>query len=390
MDSELPELLAAEQERSDALQTRLKENITAQSFLPFSDVMQSLLYEPELGYYVAGAEKFGAQGDFVTAPELSPLFARALARQCQPVLQELGAAEILELGAGSGKMAADLLLELERLDCLPLRYAILELSAELQQRQRETLLQKAPHLLDRVVWLQRWSNGFVGLVLANEVLDAMPVERFKIVDAEIKQLGLVLEAGALKEAYRPAPIGLKEAVEGLQQELEAPLAEGFCSEVNLQLEGWFAALSESLQKGALLLIDYGYARREFYQPERSAGTLSCFYRHRVHDDPYQRFGVQDVTASVEFTAVVEAASKAGFELEGYVTQANFLFNNDLDQLVATAAEGLDKVALLKLSQAVKTLTLPSEMGERFKVMGLSKGLTQHLQGFSHNDISRRL
>jgi len=387
---DLPELSAAEQQRSDELEERLKQRLAEQSFLPFSAVMQSLLYEPQLGYYVAGAEKFGEQGDFVTAPEVSPLFARCLARQCLPVLQELGEADLLELGAGSGKMAADLLLELEHLDCLPSRYAILELSAELQQRQRETLQQQAPHLLERVVWLQEWPEKFVGVVLANEVLDAMPVERFKLVASEIEQLGLLLHESELHEATGSAPAELQQAVERIQQDLGATLPEGFCSEVNLNLAGWFVALSESLSRGAVLLIDYGYARREFYQPERATGTLSCFYRHCLHHDPYQRFGVQDVTASVDFTAVIEAADQAGFELEGYVTQANFLFNNQLDRLVEQAAEGLESLPLLKLSQEVKKLTLPAEMGERFKVMGLSKGLQQHLQGFSHNDISRRL
>jgi len=387
---DLPELSAAEQQRSEQLESVLKERVRRQSFLPFSAVMQSLLYEPQLGYYVAGAEKFGEQGDFVTAPEVSPLFARCLAQQCLPVLQELGEADLLELGAGSGKMAADLLLELEVLSCLPRRYAILELSAELQQRQRETLEQKAPHLLERVVWLQQWPQEFVGVLLANEVLDAMPVERFKVVAGEIEQLGLVLHEGQLHEASRPAPIDLQQAVRQIQHGFGLAKEEGFCSEVNLNLLGWFAALSESLSRGAVLLIDYGYARREFYQPERDTGTLSCFYRHCLHHDPYQRFGVQDVTASVDFTAVIEAADKAGFELEGYVTQANFLFNNHLDRLVERAVEGLESVPLLKLSQEVKKLTLPAEMGERFKVMGLSKGLKQHLQGFSHNDISRRL
>jgi len=387
---DLPELSAAEQQRSDELERLLKQRLADQSFLSFSAVMQSLLYEPHLGYYVAGAEKFGEQGDFVTAPEVSPLFARCLAQQCLPVLQELGEADLLELGAGSGQMAADLLLELERLDALPRSYAILELSAELQQRQRETLQQQAPHLLERVVWLQAWPEKFVGVVLANEVLDAMPVERFKLVASEIEQLGLVLHEGKLHEATGSAPAELQQAVERIQQDLGATLPEGFCSEVNLNLAGWFAALSELLSRGAVLLIDYGYARREFYQPERARGTLSCFYRHCLHHDPYQRFGVQDVTASVDFTAVIEAADQAGFELEGYVTQANFLFNNRLDRLVEQAAEGLESVPLLKLSQEVKKLTLPAEMGERFKVMGLSKGLQQHLQGFSHNDISRRL
>jgi len=387
---DLPELSAAEQQRSDELERLLKQRLAESSFLPFSAVMQSLLYEPQLGYYVAGAEKFGEQGDFVTAPEVSPLFGRCLARQCLPVLRELGEADLLELGAGSGQMAADLLLELEHLDALPRSYAILELSAELQQRQRETLQQQAAHLLERVVWLQAWPEKFVGVVLANEVLDAMPVERFKLVAGAIEQLGLVLHEGKLHEATGSAPAELQQAVERIQQDLRATLPEGFCSEVNLNLAGWFAALSESLSRGAVLLIDYGYARREFYQPERSTGTLSCFYRHCLHHDPYQRFGVQDVTASVDFTAVIEAADQAGFELEGYVTQANFLFNNQLDRLVEQAAEGLESVPLLKLSQEVKKLTLPAEMGERFKVMGLSKGLQQHLQGFSHNDISRRL
>lgn len=354
--------------------------------IPFDAFMQLALYAPGAGYYVNGTHKFGAAGDFVTAPELSPLFSRCLANQCAQVLRQLGGAEVLEFGAGSGVMAADMLLQLQALDCLPERYLILELSPGLQARQRETLQARAPGLLSRVHWIERLPQpGWRGLVLANEVLDAMPVQRFRRSGpawqewfVEKADTGF---AGVWGEAVSP---GLVAALETLQQRVGG-FADGYASEINLRLPGWLQALGECVQQGALLLVDYGYSQREYYHPERSAGTLICHFRHRAHDDPLQLAGLQDITANVDFSAVAHAALDAGLQLAGYTSQAHFLIDNGLQQLLAEIDPAQVDLHLQALQQ-VKQLTLPSEMGERFKVIGLLQNMDLALDGFTSRDM----
>ncbi len=359
-------------------------------YLPFDRFMELALYAPGLGYYVAGARKLGAGGDFVTAPELSPLFSRCLAAQCAQILDLLGGGDVLEFGAGSGVMAADLLLELERLGRLPSAYRILELSPELRARQEATLEARVPHLLPRLGWLSALSRGFQGVVLANEVLDAMPVHRFRTGAAgTIEECCVSWEEGGWREGFRsPVSPGLTHALRGIQERGLA-LEEGYQSEINLRLAPWVAALGASLGRGVALLIDYGYPQAEYYRPERTHGTLLCHYRHLAHGDPYWWVGLQDITAHVDFTALAEAGLAAGFTLAGYSTQAHFLLGCGLDGLLG-AIDPADTETHLRAVQAVKRLILPQHMGERFQVLGLQKGMEATLRGFDLRDLRERL
>ncbi len=387
----MPEPDADAQQHSLHLVGQIRQAIEQQEGrLPFDQFMELSLYAPGLGYYAAGARKFGAQGDFITSPEVSPLFARCLARQCSEVLRSLPeAGDILEVGAGSGILAADLLLELQQLDCLPHRYLILDLSPDLRQRQRETLAQRAPELLSRVEWVDGFpSQGLQGVVIANELLDAMPVHRFRL------HQGTLLEQYVAWQDERfhlcwdtPRSDRLRSAVWSCFDQPEG--VADYESEINLRATPWLQALAGSLQQGLVLLIDYGHSRREYYHPTRNRGTLMCHYRHRAHPDPLVYPGLQDITAHVDFTSVAEAALAAGYQVVGYTTQAYFLMGCGLDQLVA-ASDPEDVAAHMALVQGVKRLTLPTEMGERFKVLGLSRGVAGPLCGFSMRDQRERL
>ncbi|TCO82230.1 SAM-dependent MidA family methyltransferase [Plasticicumulans lactativorans] len=359
--------------------------------IPFERYMALALYAPGLGYYSAGAQKFGAAGDFVTAPELSPLFSRCLARQCRELLDALGGGDILEVGAGSGVMAADILAELDAAGCLPGRYRVLEASAELRARQHATLAARVPHLLARVDWLERLPDGgFEGVVLGNEVLDAMPVRRFRVSAAGLHEVGVAVgEGGDLELVELPADATLAAAVAAIETALGRPLPPGYDSELNPYLDGWFRGLAAAVARGAVILLDYGYPRREYYHPERTRGTLICHYRHRAHEEVLLWPGLQDLTANVDFTAVADAGVGAGFALAGYTTQAYFLFGCGLEALVAET-DPADTVRYLALAQQVKRLTLPGEMGERFKAIGFLRGLALRPCGFALFDQGRRL
>ncbi|GBE10323.1 hypothetical protein BMS3Bbin12_00179 [bacterium BMS3Bbin12] len=377
--------------RSAALLARVSERIAARGGpIPFAEYMELVLYAPGLGYYAGGLRKFGAEGDFVTAPEIAPLFSRCLARQCAEVLAELGGGEILEFGAGSGAMAAGILGELRGLGCEPERYGILEVSGELRARQRETLAALVPGELGRVQWLDRLPESPLrGVVLANEVLDAMPVERFRIVPDGVHELQVDREGERLIWAEGPAGGRLAATVERLQQDLPEPLAPGYSSEVNPTFEPWLAGVADVLDAGAVLLIDYGYPRHEYYHPERATGTLMCHYRHHAHSDPLILPGLQDITAYVDFTAVAQAGVDAGLRLAGYTTQAHFLLGAGLTELLADS-DPTDVRRHLALTQQVKTLTLPGEMGERFKALAFTRGFDAPLAGFALRDLRDRL
>jgi SAM-dependent MidA family methyltransferase len=349
--------------------------------IPFARYMQLALYAPGLGYYSAGARKFGAAGDFITAPELSPLFSRCLARQCAEVLEEIGGGSLLELGAGSGVMAADILLELQALDRLPEEYLILEVSAELRERQRQTLAAKATALASRVRWLDALPERFTGVILGNEVLDALPVERFRKRDGGFDEYCVRVDGEAFVWGTRPAGEQLAATLAAFETTLPHPLGDGYVSEICLGLMPLISSLADSLQRGALLLLDYGYPRNAYYHPERAMGTLMCHYRQRAHDDPFLYPGLQDITAHVDFTAVAEAGTSSGLELAGYTTQAHLLM-----ALGVAGLAGTD----IRATQQVKLLTLPEEMGERFKAIGFSRGLAQELRGFLLRDLSRQL
>ncbi|MBD3669678.1 MAG: SAM-dependent methyltransferase [Gammaproteobacteria bacterium] len=372
------------QHHSEALIEVIRDAIdTAGGVIGFDRYMQLALYAPGLGYYSGGSRKFGAEGDFVTAPEISPLFSQCLARQCAQAMQAAKLDQLLEFGAGAGTMAADMLLQLESMQALPKTYLIIELSAELRQRQLETLTRKVPHLLERVQWIEHLPDSFSGVVVANEVVDAMPVRRLR------RQAGRWLEQGVCWDGRRFAWQEMGEAQSGLSEALEELDAnEGYRTEVCPLARDWIMELGDMLQKGLILLIDYGYSSREYYHPERRAGTLMCHYRHRAHDDPFVYPGLQDITAHVDFTALAEAALDAGLSVYGYTSQAMFLFGNGLESAMVDVDEPETQY---RLAQQVKHLTLPTEMGERFKVMALGTGLAEvELMGFALNDMRGKL
>jgi SAM-dependent MidA family methyltransferase len=359
--------------------------------IPFSRYMELALYAPGLGYYSAGATKFGAAGDFVTAPELGPLFAQCIAEAVSPVLRGLGAgSEFVELGGGSGAFAQDVLLALAARNALPAAYRILEPSADLRERQRERLQGALPPpVMARVHWIDRPADDeWRGVLFANEVLDALPTTRFTLLDGEVMEEHVVAGAeGAFDIRMRPADALVAGAVRHLERTLGEPFADGYRSEVLPQLPYWMQAVLGSLEAGLALFVDYGYPRGEFYLPERADGTLVCHYRHRAHADPFFLPGLQDLTAFVDFTAVAEAGQGAGFELAGFASQAAFLLNNGLqDRLEADAA---DEIERHRRTNEAKLLTLPGEMGERFKVMGLQRGVDATAQ-FEFGDQSHRL
>ena len=381
----LPAPSAEEQVHSAALTERIRREIDAHGGgVDFSRFMELALYAPGLGYYSAGRQKFGDAGDFVTAPELGPLFARCLARPCAQVLAGLGHADLLEAGAGSGALAADLLHELEALGSLPRNYFILELSAELRARQAQTLKLKAPHLFDRVHWLDTLpAKGFRGVVFGNELLDAMPVERFRVTVAGLQQLQVGWEEDKFIWRKRSADTALQRRIGALC------LPAHYTSEINFHAEAWVGSVADRLTEGMVLLVDYGFPRAEFYHPQRAGGTLMCHYRHRAHADPLIGVGLQDITAHVDFTAIAAAGCAAGLELLGYTSQAAFLLDCDLEKILS-ASDPDDVRTHLALTRQIKKLTLPQEMGELVKVMALGRGLDRPLAGFRQQDRRARL
>ena len=376
--------------------------------IPFRRFMDLALYAPGLGYYRAGARKFGPGGDFITAPELSPLFSRCLARQCREILDALGGGAILELGAGTGVMAVDLLLEMQDLGALPDYYAILELSGELRERQRQTLIERAPELVERVVWLETLPEaGLRGVILGNEVLDALPVERFRVTAQGPRRLAVTWTENGLDWIEGAADPAVAAAVARIEADLGRSLPEGYTSEYAPHLEEWLRAIAEPLAAGALLFLDYGYPRREYYHPQRVAGTLRCHYRHRAHDDPLRWPGLQDITASVDFTAVADAGLAAGLMVAGYARQNYFLFGCGLMDLLAAEipanasspqatdlaeedANPANSARYLEQVRQVKLLTLPGEMGDRFQALALARDLALPLRGFALRDERDRL
>lgn len=355
-------------------------------WIPFSRYMERVLYAPGLGYYSGGARKFGPGGDFITAPELTPLFGQALAAQIEQLMRA-SAPQVIEVGAGTGLLAADLLLELEARDCLPAHYGILELSGELRARQFDTLAQKAAHLAPRVHWLDELPQRFSGVVVANEVLDVMPVHLLASRADGLFERGVSLAPDGdgtrrLCWADVPATGAVRDAAQAL--DLPVPREGEYVTELNLAGAAWVSAWAERLETGALLLIDYGYPRAEYYLPSRSSGTLLCYYRHRAHGDPFLWPGLNDITAFVDFSAVAEAAFAAGFDVGGYTTQAQFLFNCGVLECLARRGPP-EKADYIRAARAVQRLTAPQEMGELFKVLALSRGIDQPLLGFMRGD-----
>ena len=384
----LPPLNAVEREHSERVTRHIRAFMEeGGGQIGFDAYMRLALYAPGLGYYSAGATKFGSHGDFVTAPEISSLFSRCLARQAADVLRVTGG-DVLEFGAGSGRMAADVLTELAALDILPEHYLILEVSADLAERQRARIAQLPPRLARCVRWLERWPEAPLhGVVLANEVLDAMPVERFVLRGPpgaqQVRELSVGFAAGGFEWRETAPTPELERAVRDILAGLPLPLPDGYVSELCLAFAPWMASLATHLERGVALLVDYGLPRAHLYHPERAAGTLRCHFRHRAHDDPFRNVGLQDITAWVDFTRVAEAADSAGLEVLGFATQAAFLIGVGIDSVLTTdmlLTDG-DGRRQAQLAGEARRLMLPGEMGEIFKVIALGRGYELPLAGF---------
>ncbi|MES2405885.1 MAG: class I SAM-dependent methyltransferase [Pseudomonadota bacterium] len=375
-----PEALA----HSTALVDHISDVIhQTDGWISFARYMELALYSPGLGYYSGGSAKFGAAGDFVTAPEISPLFGRSLARQVAQVLQTCGG-DVLEAGAGSGRLACDLLQELAALDCLPQHYYILEVSADLRDRQRTTIQQQAPQMLERVCWLDALPEAFTGCMVGNEVLDAMPAHLLHWMSDTLLERGVAWVDNAF--AWREQVI-IDRRLHDAARALDVPA--DYVSEINLAAGAFIKSLAQCLQRGTLILIDYGFGEREYYHPQRNRGTLMCHYRHHVHDDPFYYPGLQDITAHVDFTAIAVAGIEAGMRLAGYTSQAQFLINCGITDLLARTPAS-DVSTYLPQASALQKLMSPAEMGELFKVIALCKNMDTVLLGFVQGDQQRKL
>jgi SAM-dependent MidA family methyltransferase len=376
--SDLPIPSAEALAHSEKLAALIRDEIAANGgWLPFTRYMERALYAPGLGYYTAGARKLGREGDFITAPEMTPLYGRTLARQAAQLL-ESGLEQILEIGAGSGALAAAMLEELQQLGRLPRHYYILEVSPDLRERERDLLAQRVPQLLERVVWLNRLPTLYQGLIIANEVLDAMPVHVVRTGTAGVEEGGVSVNGENFIWAWRPAAEPLRAAAAALH------LPEGYQTEIQLIARAFVGTLAQALERGVVLLIDYGFPAHEYYHAQRSEGTLMCHYRHRAHTDPFFLPGLQDITSHVDFSAVARAGGEAGLELLGYTGQAQFLINCGItDILQRTPPE--DAAAYLPQAGAAQQLLSPSEMGELFKVIALGKDYPVPLIGFASGD-----
>ena len=371
---------------------RLRALVTeAGGWIPFSRFMQFVLYEPDLGYYSTGRVDFGPEGDFVTAPELSSLFARCLARQIAEILERTGGGgDVVEYGAGSGRMALDLLAALERQGALPARYRIVEVSAPLRARQ-QALLGASPALAARVEWTDAPPAGpWHGVAIANEVVDALPVDRFRIAGDGCEALGVAIAGQAFRFEPRPADAELAAAVAELRRRLPQDLPDDYISEWCPSLPAWVAAAGRALERGVFLVADYGLPRSHYYHPSRAGGTLCGFHRHRRAEDLLARTGLQDLTAWVDFSALADAAVAAGFTIAGFTTQAHALAALGVDRELAELQRDADERTRYQLAQSAQTLMLPGEMGERFKLIALGRGIDGPLTAFQFRDFSSSL
>lgn len=371
-------------EYSDQLTIRLRGAIVELGgAMDFGEFMQRVLYEPGLGYYVTGHQKFGAEGDFVTAPQMGELFGRCLARQCGEALEALTGGDVLEFGAGTGLLCTQVLDSLHRSGRLPDHYYILELSPDLRERQRASIGRRCPDLLPRCRWLDRLPERFEGIVIANEVLDAMPVERFRVTESGLEIIQVSWAEETFRETARSAAPG--ELAEIAQMDLPA----NYASEVGILAREWVAGIADWLQRGVVLIVDYGFPEHEYYHPERNRGTLMCHYRHRAHTDPYRHIGRQDITAHLNFSALACRAVEVGLDVMGFTHQAAFLLSLGLLDLVKQEMDASPRDRW-PLSQQVQRLTQTHEMGELFKVLALGKRYTGQLAGFQYLDRRARL
>jgi len=358
----------------------------------FSDYMETVLYTPNLGYYTSDRPIFGHQGDFITAPELTPLFSRCIARQVQEVFAQFDdVPDILEFGAGAGTMACDLLLELESLKQLPNRYYISEISHTLQERQKAQISDLAPHLLDKVVWINQLPESFSGVILGNEILDAMPCHRIRLnKNGEHEELFVGYENQRLQWST-DAPINetLKAKADAIYEKYGEAMPDHYETEINTYVEQWIKEIAGVLKKGLILLIDYGFSEQEYMRAERHEGTLMCHYKHMAHGNPLTHVGLQDITSHVNFTNVAEVAFESDLDILGFTNQSYFLISCGLENLL-NEVDVEDTKLFLQQTQPVKQLILPDEMGELFKVIGLGKEIEVDLLGFSTRNMLERL
>lgn len=360
--------------------------------ISFQRYMELALYAPGLGYYAAGSTKFGASGDFITAPEISPLYSQCIANAILPILDDNKI--ILEVGAGSGCMAAEILCYLKQQNKLPDVYYILELSADLRLRQQKYLKTRLPELFNKLEWLDSLPENFSGVVLANELLDAMPIQIFLKNKTDVDDIDVVVEQDKFAyQAKKCIDNRLSQRVSEIESQLEVEFAEGYYSEVNFAAEDWIQSIAERMQQGLILLIDYGFPRHEYYHAQRQQGTLMCHYRHRSHPDPFVYPGLQDITTHVDFTAMADAALDAGLKVTGYCNQMSFLMGAGLLELAAAQQLDFnptdDQAEIkkqLEITTQIKKLTMPHEMGELFKVIGFSKNCDTALPAFQFNDM----
>jgi len=390
--ADLPEPSPQAREASERLRARIAARIEAAGgWIGFDAYMQAALYEPGLGYYAGGSRKFGRDGDFVTAPETSPLFGQCLATQCLQWF-ERAPPRVFEFGAGSGALAAQLLGELTALGAADVDYRIVEVSGELRARQRETLQAISPALARRVSWLERWPESIEGVVIANELLDAMPARVFRLQRDRVLERGVALDDRGLAFRDRDADAAFERRVRATLAQVWGDAGHwphDYVSEIGVQAQAWVSEAGSRLARGALLLVDYGFPRAELYHPQRDAGTLMCHYRHHSHGDPFLWPGLQDITVHVDFSAAAAAAAQAGLDCLGYTSQANLLINLGLlDRLARVPAE--DAIAYLPQAQAVGRLLSEAEMGELFKAAAFGRGLADDALGFARGDRRRAL
>ncbi|HSW71747.1 MAG TPA: SAM-dependent methyltransferase, partial [Gammaproteobacteria bacterium] len=379
MMTTLPPLSPEMQKQGEAMLNHLEQLIQkAGGHISFAHFMKHALYAQDLGYYTSPLQKFGETGDFVTAPEISPLFAKTLARQFAAILSTMPEAAILELGAGTGIFAKEVMTELKELQALPSQYYIFEASPTLIARQKKVLETSCPQFFSRFNWLTELPDHFQGIIFANEWLDALPVHCFRIENKTVTERCVTFKNKQLTwKTVAPQTQALHKKVLALMNHYAWP--EGYESEINLLLPRWIKTLAKLLDKGVLLFFDYGYEREEYYHPERSCGTLRAYFQHRMHADPFLYPGLQDLTAHVDFTTVVEQAISAGLDLAGYTTQQAFLIAcgiGDFANSFPTSQKAY------RQNQALKLLLLPSEMGSLIKAVAFTKNWNEPLDGFS--------
>jgi len=390
----LPPLTAEEAAQVARVAAMLRVRLAdAGGWLPFSQFMEAALYAPGLGYYVTPRAIFGADGDYVTAPELSPLFAACVGHGFGDLLAKTDGGDVVEIGAGTGRFAADVFTALLRHGVPVTHYRIVEPSPALAARQRE-LIARSPGTaghLDRFEWLSAPPReAWRGVAFANEVVDALPVERFRVRAGGCEALGVIAASGGFDLAPRPAGRALADEVERLQHKLPSPMPEGFVSELRLGQREWLAAASASLTRGAILLVDYGLPRAQYYHPSRDGGTLCAFRQHRRVGDVLANPGIQDLTAWVDYSALADDAKACGFELGGFATQAHYLLSSGIERELAGLVEPAGERERRALRQTAATLLLPGEMGERFKVMALVREVRGPSDGFDFRDLSASL